>query len=163
MNGILWQFAEWLKSNKWYVVENPDRKIKIVDSINRRYDLDEQYIELLKIFKRIISPDEKMCFLCCDEYNEESDLAFKWNEFERLSLESAQEDHEWQAEITEWWDSKFPIIISVKDGYSYYAIDMKENRGKVVKGEEPEFEQAEIIAESFYEFLELVIEGNITF
>lgn len=40
---------------------------------------------------------------------------------------------------------------------------MKENAGKVVKGEEPEFEETEIVADSFCEFLKLIISGNITF
>ena len=163
MSEILNKFTEWLKENKWYVVNNQDEKIKINDSIDIRYNLDIQHYEFLKVFKQIISPDEKTCFLCCDEYNGVSNLAFKWNEFELLSLEVAQDDNEWKEEIKKWWDGKFPIIISVKNGYLFYAIDMKENVGKVVRGEEPEFEETEIVAESFYDFLELIISGEISF
>lgn len=161
MSDILGRFLNWLKENKWFVEVNQDGKIILEKCIDERYNMDNEHKEFLSYFRRIISPDEKTCFLCCDEYNDRSDLAFKWNEFELLSLEVAQDDNEWAEEIRQWWNAKLPIIISVKDGYSFYAIDMKDCKRKIVRGEEPEFEETEIIANSFNEFLELIISGTL--
>ena len=89
-----------------------------------------------------------------------SDLAFKWNEFEELSLEVA-DDEEWKKDIKQWWDKKVPIIMSVKDGYTFFAIDLENNSGEIVRGEEPEFEEVEVVANSFFEFLDMVIKGEL--
>ncbi len=82
-------------------------------------------------------------------------------EFEELSLEVAEGDDEWKEEIKRWWDKKLPIIISVRDGYSFFAIDLENDCGNIVKGEEPEFEETEIVASSFYEFLDMLINGEM--
>ncbi|MBQ8194632.1 MAG: hypothetical protein IJZ47_04620 [Oscillospiraceae bacterium] len=54
-----------------------------------------------------------------------------------------------------------PIAISVKDGYRFWAIDLKEKIGSVVCGYEPEFEDVEIVAEDFEQFLLDVMKNNI--
>ncbi len=54
---------------------------------------------MLKRVKQLISPSEKNMVLCEDEYNGNSDITFKWNEFELLSLEVAEDDDEWKSEI----------------------------------------------------------------
>ena len=107
------------------------------------------------------SDDEKTWFLCQNEYNNISDLAFKWNEFEKLSLEVAEDDKELKKDIKQWWDKKLPIIISVKDGYTFFAIDLENNSGEIVRGEEPEFEETKVVANSFFEFLDMVIKEKI--
>ena len=40
-----------------------------------------------------------MWFICYDEFIGNSDIAFKWNEFENISLEAAEEDISWQEDI----------------------------------------------------------------
>jgi hypothetical protein len=40
-----------------------------------------------------------------------------------MSLDSAEGDTEWKQEITKFWDRYLPIVLSVRDGYSYYATD----------------------------------------
>ncbi len=32
-----------------------------------------------------------------------------------------------------WWDEKLPIVMSVDGGYSFYAIDLSNNKGTIVK------------------------------
>lgn len=50
--------------------------------------------------------------------------------------------------------------MSVKGGYSYYAISIKS--GSVVRGEEPEFEACEKVADSFEDFLREIINKKIS-
>lgn len=119
------------------------------------------FLRRTKIVKQLISPNEKTWFLCEDEYNNNSDIAFKWNEFELLSLEVAEDDDEWRSEITSWWDKKLPIVMSVNDGYSFYAIDLSNDKGAIVRGYEPEFEEVEKVANTIEDFFELIMLNKI--
>lgn len=85
-------------------------------------------------------------------------LLLIWSEWERISLESA-EDEEWKKEIREFWDIHFPIVMSVKDSYSYYAMSME--NGAIMYGCAPEFEECETVAESFDDFVEKIVDGEI--
>jgi len=49
--------------------------------------------------------------------------------------------------------------MSVKDGYSYYAVSMKD--GSIVHGSEPEFEECETAATSFEDFMRKIVVGQI--
>lgn len=50
--------------------------------------------------------------------------------------------------------------MSVKGGYSYYSISIKS--GSIIQGEEPEFEECEIVADSFEELLRAIINEKIS-
>ena len=156
-------FIEWLKKSNWEFKLKEDNFFILPDDVLNRYkEIPKAYLEFLKIFRECVSPDEKTWFLCEDDY-ENMTSAFKWNEFEIIGLEAAREDsdEEWEKEIKEWWDSHFPIIISVKNGYAFYAIDMSTDTGEIVYGIEPEFEETEKVAENIQDFFRLVVENKI--
>lgn len=156
------EFIDWTKKNNWDLIEKNEDSLMLKDNIVSRYKcIPDTYIELLKRVKQLISPNEKTWFLCEDEYNNNSDIAFKWNEFELLSLEVAEDDEEWKSEIISWWDEKLPIVMSVDGGYSFYAIDLSDNKGAIVRGYEPEFEEVEEVASNIEEFLELIMLNKI--
>ncbi|MEO2202937.1 hypothetical protein ABGV42_04240 [Paenibacillus pabuli] len=48
-------------------------------------------------------------------------------------------------------------MISVNGGYSFYAIDLSNETGAIVRGDEPEFEEVKIAANHLDEFLELIM------
>ena len=75
-------------------------------------------------------------------------------------MEAAEGDAGWQKEIEEWWQDKLPILMSVGSGYCYYAIDIG-NGGKIINGYEPEFEETDVVAENFGDFMDKVIKGEI--
>ena len=105
------EFINWAKENNWNLIEKNEISLKLKDDVALRYkSISSEYIELLKRVKQLISPSEKTWFLCEDEYNGNSDITFKWNEFELLSLEVAEDDDEWKSEIISWWDEKLPIV-----------------------------------------------------
>ena len=162
MEDIMSRLKNWFIQQEWKVIINPDKSVKLSSASTKRYStMDAEYFTFLKSFQRVISNDERTWFLCANEYNEISDLAFKWNEFELLSLEAAQGDDEWKGEIEAWWKHKLPIIMSVKNGYSFYAIDLDSETSAIIKGEEPEFEEAEIVTKDFYEFLNMLMSSKI--
>lgn len=159
---MLTEFYKWLDTHGWNVVLKESEELELDSSFRKRYKgIVKEYEEFLKRFKSVISKDETTWFLCSGEYMNQSDLAFKWNEFELQSLEAAEDDEEWKCAIVQWWDGKLPIIMSVKGGYSFYAIDLKDNYGAIVRGEEPEYEETEIVASDLNHFFQAVISGEI--
>lgn len=84
---------------------------------------------------------------------------WSYNDFEKMSLEAAGDDEAWSEEIKAFWDNTFPIILSVGGDYQYFAIKL--DSGEVVQGWEPEFEDPLVVAESFVDFLEKLVEGEL--
>lgn len=78
-----------------------------------------------------------------------------------ISLEAAQNDSEWKTEIISWWDRYLPIVMSVQGGYSFYAIDLSDKKGRIVKGHEPEFEEVKKVADTLSDFFVLIMKNKI--
>ena len=122
------RFELWLKENEWIVELNSNEfDLKKNGILNKYNDLPSSFINILIEYSSILSKDEKTWFICEKDYIDESDDVFRWNEFELISLEAAKEDKNWIMQIKEWWKKKLPFIMSVRGGYSYYAIDLEEN------------------------------------
>lgn len=97
-------------------------------------------------------------FLCECDYNGESGAAFHWDEWEQMSLAASAGDEQATAQVLAFWDAHLPFMLSVRDGYSYWAIrTVSDGFGKVVTGREPEFEQVSDVADSFEDFLSLLL------
>ena len=155
------KFVAFLELNGWKIIKNENRGDISLNEILEKYSgLPAEFVELIEEYKIISSADDTTCFFCINDYNSESEDAFKWNEFENMSLEAAEGDEKWQKEIETWWQDKLPIIISVGGGYSYYAIDTG-NGGKIINGCEPEFEETDIVAENFSDFIDQILNGQI--
>lgn len=160
-NKMVDKFVAFLEQNGWIISKNENRGDISSNEILKKYsDLPAEFVELIESYSCISSADDTTWFLCANDYDPKSDVAFKWNEFENLSLEAAEGDAVWQKEIEEWWQDKLPIVMSVGSGYSYYAIDTG-NGGKIINGYEPEFEEADVVAESFADLMEQVLNGQI--
>lgn len=98
--------------------------------------------------------------MCKDDYGIQDEDAFQWNEWELISHDSAEGNTKWKNEIKEFWNNHLPIIMSVKCGYSYYVISMK--NGSIVQGNKLEFEECEVVADSFLELLSKIKQNEIT-
>lgn len=157
---MLKKFLSHLRSNGWTVQMNETPGPALPELIKSRYpNLPESWLDFTAAIKSLVSGDEQAWFLCAADYGPQADGAFRWDELERLSLEAADDDPEWRREIIRFWDGHLPILLSVRDGYSYYAVSIRD--GLVVHGSEPEFEACEIAAASFDAFLESVLNGEI--
>lgn len=160
--GTLGEFVAWAKQNGWEVTEKSDPHLHLSSSIASRFkELPNEYAAFLSTVAKCITPNEATWFICEDDFNTNSDTAFKWNEFELLSLEAAAGDADWRSEITAWWDNYLPIVMSVDDGYSFYAIDLTRDRGAIVRGAEPEFEEVDKVANTFEQFLAMIMSNAI--
>jgi hypothetical protein len=122
--------------------------------VQSRYPwVPSEYKEFLSALLDCVSPAETTWILPPADFAGTSDSAFAWDEWERLSLDSADGDEGLISEIRTFWDSHIPICLSIGDGYSFYAIRVSDQSGLVVTGREPEFEDACPVAASFTEFL----------
>ncbi|SDD65797.1 SMI1 / KNR4 family (SUKH-1) [Paenibacillus sp. CF095] len=144
----------WAGEKGWDIMRKSGSQSLLNSSITSRYKgLPDEYLEFINVVEKCVAPDEQTWFICEGEFNNSTETAFQWNEFEMLSLEAAEGDSIWQSEITAWWDRHLPIVMSLEDGYSFYAIDLTTDSGAIVRGCEPEFEEVEKVSDSFGEFL----------
>lgn len=87
-------------------------------------------------FSQLSSPDESTWFLSIRDYDDSSNDAFAWNEFENMSRDAAMSAED-EAAVTAFWNRHCPILLSVRGPYSYLAV---RDDGVIVHGAEPEFE-----------------------
>jgi len=156
------EFIVWANDNGWDIAKKSGLQLNLDSSIIARYkEIPNEYLEFLSVVEKCVTPNETTWFICENEFNNSSDIEFKWNEYELLSLEAAMEDAVWKSEITAWWDNHLPIVMSVEGGYSFYAIDL--TNGAIVRGYEPEFEEVDKMANNLEEFLGLMMSNSIEF
>jgi hypothetical protein len=153
------EFINWTKNNGWKISLKEDKKEKLPHNITQRYCIPVEYKEFLSIIEECINADEDTWFLCANDYLRDDGDSFRYNEFETISLEAAEEDKELLNEIKTYWDNHLPIILGVKGDYEYYAINV-ENK-KIVYGCRPEFEESKTVANNFEEFLGKIINKEI--
>lgn len=162
MNKKIGEFMVWAKDNGWDIAQKSGLQLNLDSSIIARYkEIPNEYLEFLSVVEKCVTPNETTWFICENEFNNSSDIEFKWNEYELLSLEAAMDDGVWKSEITMWWDNHLPIVMSVEGGYSFYAIDL--TNGAIVRGYEPEFEEVDKVANNLEEFLGLIMSSAIEF
>jgi hypothetical protein len=147
-----------LENNGWKV-KTTDAPFHFPGVITARYPNFPSVVgDVLSGINECTSADEKAWLLCLPDYQGNSRSAFLWNEFEVQSLEAAKGDREWEDEIVTFWNSHFPIYISVRDGYEYAAISLAPHSyGLIVTGREPEYEQTTSIAVNFTEFIKQIV------
>lgn len=157
---MLEEFLTCMKGQGWNIKLNEGRETHLSKIIGEKYtNLPQQWLDFISTVKSIKNNDDTTWFLCKDDFDVQEEDAFQWNEWELVSLESAEGDGERETEINKFWNNHLPIIMSVKGSYSYYAISIK--NGSIVQGAEPEFEECEIVANSFEELLRKIINNKI--
>ncbi len=154
MHTLIKQLAE-----KGWRVNLTNTAFILPREIRERYKaLPVEVSDILSGISACISPDEKSWLLCMPDYHSESEAAFSWNEFEKESLQAAEGDDDWLNEIKAFWDTHFPVFISIRSGYEYSAISLdKESFGMIVSGREPEYEETTVIASSYSEFISTLL------
>ncbi len=129
--------------------------------VNRYGSFPADWTEFISNIDSLVNEAETVWFLCSKDYKEQDEGSFRWNEWELISQQAAfdNRDKQWQDSIYHFWDAHLPIVLSVGNGYEYYAIRLLD--GFIVYGYEPEFEEYEEVAKSFTEFIEKIISGEI--
>jgi len=149
------EFYDKLTKGGFKVIKS---KIELPSSLLKRHkNLPQEYISFLESFESIINDSDTTWFLSVFDFNGKSNNEFKWNEFELLSLEWSEEDEEELNNITSFWNSHIPILMSVNNGFQFLAISLKdENHGEIVHGEEPVFEEVTKVCNNLNELIDLI-------
>ena len=163
MNSLS-SFEAWALNNN-LIIEHCNKKKDVLNNevlmAFKNIEYETCFLDFLNYFSKVESEDQKVWFWCLNDYKYSSNSnEFTWNEFEKISKSYAMNETE-RNKINEWWLCHLPISISLRDGYSYLAIDLIGNVGSVVVGYEPIFEDATTIADSFEELLGQIISGNL--
>lgn len=122
-------------------------------------------VDFAMSFNILASQQDDVWFVSFSSYMgvDETD-GFAWNEFETESLKSARDENQADA-IRIFWAIHLPFMVSVKSGYAYLAIVLEgHNKGCIVSGREPEYEEATVVASSleyFFDKFVAVIKGEV--
>ena len=140
-----------LGKSGWRIEFLPDRQ-PLPASVAERYPwLPTGYREAIERTKLVCTEDDKAWLLTGADFSSTSESAFAWNEWERQSLDAATGDDEWRKRIIAFWDRHAPVLMSVKSGYAYFAV--QQDTLAIVCGEEPEYEETTLVASSIEELL----------
>ncbi|WP_322907680.1 hypothetical protein [Paenibacillus campi] len=143
--------------------------IAVPSVLTERYGVLPECLSVwIQLVRKLVAPQEQAWFLTAEHYNEQRDdglsdrdVGFVWNEWERISLDAAAGDVEWQQQIRSFWDRYVPVVMIVQPEYAFYAIDTHSVEGAVIYGREPEFEDGDKVAASFDEFLQTIVQGTL--
>lgn len=148
MNSLLEAFLESSRTAGWKIIErNIEQPLKSSPGLERYKNYPSLYGELLTRISSFVNSSDTAWLVCEDEFSGESECAFKWNEWELMSLESANGDAELIEPVKCFWDQHIPLFYSVKEGYAFFAISLQE-KGAIVHGREPEFESTTVVCDS---------------
>lgn len=163
--NIVHKFNDWLITNDCNIEYRKTDTTIFKNQILCKFENIEKLktlIDFWDFFSKIESSDDCAWFLCEQDFKAEyKPNEFAWNEFEKISLNAAIDADEKNI-VTEWWSKHPPIAMSVRNGYSFLAIDLDEQFGSIVYGYEPEFEETSIIAQSFDDLLNQIISGSFS-
>ena len=153
---MLKKFVEWAENNNWIIILN-QKSTDLPEDIKKRYHIPEQWYHFVCNLKKCENLSNTKWFLTPNDYmsHEEDNQVFRWNEFEKLSLEWTNND----SNVVLYWDKHIPIFLSVDGEYYYYAINTE--NGSIVEGFEPEFENSSVVADDFNTFISKIITGEI--
>jgi hypothetical protein len=124
------------------------------DVIERYEWIPLEVREFVGSLEFLVSPQETAWFLTPGDFSGISDSAFRWNQWELDSIAASEGDRRSLANIVEFWNQHFPLVMSVKNGYAFFAIERTSLA--IVSGEEPEFEDTSMVAPSLDGLLQMI-------
>ena len=149
---------EKLSERGWEVKRCREPKT-LPNDVSERYTwLPSDVLSVLGRIENAFSPDETSWFNTCALIRGEVEVAFTWDEWERMSLTAAEGFPQFLLSTRVFWDNHFPFFMSVKSGYAFAAV---RRDFKIVVGEELEFEETDdVVADDFTQFLNLLVDGD---
>jgi hypothetical protein len=143
-----------LEQAGWQIIRS-EKRLTLPLNIQSRYDwVPSSHRGLIEEVELAHSPDDAAWLVTAADLAGTSGTTFRWNEWEKQSLRAAREDESWRRHITQFWDAHFPVIMTLRSGYAYFALERVSLN--IVYGCEPEFEAVISIASSTPELLRLL-------
>lgn len=156
-------FISQLERNEWIINGKkiiPSDYVLNAEALLKIEKAPSNFKKFICSFTSCANKQDTIWFLSYADYIDDEDIDFPWNEFEKQSLEAADEDEELMEEISLFWKKQIPFLISVRDSYSYISLCIEDdNYGKIYYGCEPEYEESILIANSLEEFFSNYIDA----
>lgn len=118
---------------------------------------DNTFFDFINSYNLLANKTDDVWYLSIKDYitKENDNEEFSWNDFEVESLEYADTKEE-EKKIKSFWENHLPLLLSVKESYAFIGIIIsQQNKGKIVFGREPEYEDIEVIADSLEDFFKI--------
>ena len=149
-----------LRETGWKVTWCERATRGVPDALLKRYaHLSSDICWLVSRLHECMNQTETVWLVCSGVYEEASESAFAWNEWEKISLDACVSIEE-RISVTSFWDAHIPIAVSLNSGYDYAAVRVKgEGAGFVFHGCEPDFECVSFLASSIEDFLSKLLEA----
>src|SRR5688572_24143830 len=146
---------EMLRKRGWEIREHPQPVTLLPDDLRSRYPVVPPAItDFLGRFEACHNAEENVWFLSAEDFRKRDDDGFRWNEYELMALENAEGEPAAQSEVRAFWNDHLPIMMAVHSDYDYLAVRLAEpNKGTIVHGCAPDWEEPSRVAGSFDEFL----------
>jgi hypothetical protein len=101
------------------------------------------------------SADGGVWFLCEDDYRRRDENGFGWDAIEDMALQHAAVEDERQR-IVDFWDCHLPIMMAPGGDHDFLAIALGDERGAVVHGRAPDWEDVTLVADSLEGWLSML-------
>jgi hypothetical protein len=151
-------FAEALSALQqvgWSVVSERSAGPLLMPAQLRRYaEAPSVFLECLATLSVCHNRSKTAWLYTRADYAREDERSIRWDECERLSLNSA-ETNDQRMQISAFWDAHLPFAMACHSDYEYLAIDLRPGNsfGSVVHGLGPEFEETSVLFSNVESFL----------
>jgi hypothetical protein len=153
------QFIKKLSELGWQFIKTESSHNSAYNNVMKRItsSVATDFLDLISQYEILSNKEDNIWFLSVKDYLKKNDgEGFAWNEFELQSLESAEESQ--RDNILQFWKIHLPFLMGVKNGYAYAAIVLEgPDKGAIVTGNEPEYEETTKIAANLEGFFDTYI------
>ena len=114
-------FLEALKALQWNISTDklPDN-FCVEDIANGRIQYTpKEFQEFINLFSMCANREDTVWFLSAKDYQNTDESAFAWNEFEKQSLEYAENDNE-RNKVSEFWELIYLFLSQLKMGMNIW-------------------------------------------
>lgn len=114
-------FLEALKALQWNISTDklPDN-FCVEDIANGRMQYTpKEFQEFINLFSMCANREDTVWFLSAKDYQNTDESAFAWNEFEKQSLEYAENDNE-RNKVSEFWEFIYLSLSQLKMGMNIW-------------------------------------------
>ena len=114
-------FLEALKALQWNISSDklPDN-FCVEDIANGRIQYTpKEFQEFINLFSVCANQEDTVCFLSAKDYQNTDESAFAWNEFEKQSLEYAENDNE-RNKVSAFWKAHCLFLSQLKMGMNIW-------------------------------------------
>jgi hypothetical protein len=113
-----------LQQKGWNTQRSTATEPLLPPDVQARYPrLPAELTGFLSAIESCVNAEETVWFLSREDYRRTDGDAFRWNEFELMTLEG-EEDVALRQEVRGFWDRHFPFMLAVHSDYDYLAVSL---------------------------------------